>query len=345
MINLIGRDLTEYISSNTMTTINKKLNPFIWTYDLKGLVLDLKLENEDVVTIKLLPNQHWQPAKAGQYIDLYLNIDGKKYTRSYTISSIHKKQITLTIKKTEKGLVSNWLHKQLKKGMVLDISQAAGSFTYQAHAKSLFISAGSGITPCFSILNELLSKQTTVPNIQFFVQFSKQKDIIFKNQLIEWSKKINLTIALSQEDNKMKLNENHFKRLFPDFMERNIYLCGPEGFMDTVIQILEKENYNFTNLKIERFVEKQYHSTHTGLSNIYFKQFNQKIQLTHSDNNKSLLEIGLEHGLNLEKGCQRGICGSCKLILHEGNVSGNQLGSAVYICTAFPASDYLVLGA
>jgi ferredoxin len=216
-INKIGRDLTEYISSNTMNIVTKKVNPFIWTYDLKALVLDKNLENSGEITVTLLPNQHWKEAKTGQYIELKIFIEGKENRYSYPISSIKNNTISLNIKNSKKITVSNWLHSNLKIGMILEISGPLGEFNY-------------------------------------------------------------------------------------------------------------------------------YQRPTSGFPVVYFKQYNKQIQLTEADKGKSLLQIGIENGLNLEKGCKRGICGTCKLILHEGSVEGNKIGSAVYICSAFPVSESVVLG-
>ena len=350
MLQKLGRDLTEYISSNTMNVVNKKLNPFIWTYDLLALVLQVDSENSEVITVTLLPNQHWQGAQPGQYIDLKITLGDQEHLRSYSISTVTDQHITLTIKKVKKGRVSHWLHEHLKPGLTLNISQAFGDFIYKKQPKLLFICAGSGITPCFSLLQHLMEKPDA-PDIQFFAQFSKSAEIIFSVQLEQWSKKIKLKIALSQDEPQARLCPENFKQLFPDFKERSIYLCGPEGFMQTVLQILEVEAYPLEDLCVEKFVNQRVQNRQLGaqlepqlLPKVYFKQFNKQIQLTESDTQKSLLEIGLENGLNLEKGCQRGICGTCKLVLHEGSVTGNTLGQAVYICTAFPASKRVVLG-
>jgi hypothetical protein len=216
IINYIGRDLTEYISSNTMNVVTKKVNPFIWTYDLKALVVNKYSENNEVIILDLLPNQHWKDAKPGQYIKVKLLIEGKEYRNSYLISSIKDSFINITINMGKDEVVSKWIHQHLKVGMTFDIS---GPFDE--------------------------SKIASKPKI------------------------------------------------FP---------------------------------------------------RVYFKHYNKQLQLTEKDQGKSLLQLGIENGLNLERGCKRGICGTCKLILHEGCVEGNKLGNAVYICTAFPASELVVLG-
>ncbi|MFN8674425.1 MAG: iron-sulfur cluster-binding domain-containing protein [Candidatus Sericytochromatia bacterium] len=346
IINIIGRDTTEYISSNTMNLVMKKINPFIWTYDLKLLVLEKYYENESVITLTLLPNQHWQQAKAGQYVELKFNINGKEYKRNYSISSIDKNIIKITIKRIENGLISNWIHKNLNIGDEIQSSGALGNFIYKQQKKILFISAGTGITPCFSIFNDLIKNKNNLPDINFFSQFSKEKDLVFKNELDTIKKNNFPNLKIDVITTKNKLTVNNFKEYFPDFMDRSIYLCGPEGFMTMVINILEKSNYDFNNLYIENFYEKANLLNKENIisSKIYFKTYNKEVILTKNDTKKTLLDIGLENGLNLEKGCKKGICGTCKLVLHEGDVIGNKLGKVVYLCTSYPNSELVVIG-
>ena len=71
---------------------------------------------------------------------------------------------------------------------------------------------------------------------------------------------------------------------------------------------------------------------------------NARITLTAADQGKTLLQVALDHGVELEHGCGKGACGTCKLVVHDGQACGNVLGKTVYLCTAYPASRELVLG-
>ena len=44
----LGRQWVDYIASNTMTEFNRRHNDFIWTYELKALIVDIKTEADDV---------------------------------------------------------------------------------------------------------------------------------------------------------------------------------------------------------------------------------------------------------------------------------------------------------
>ena len=69
------------------------------------------------------------------------------------------------------------------------------------------------------------------------------------------------------------------------------------------------------------------------------------VHLTAADQGKTLLQLAQDHGVDLESGCGQGACGTCKLTVHDGQACGNVMGTTVYLCTAYPGSQHLVLGA
>ena len=354
----IGRDWLDYVASNTMTEFNRRWNSFVWTYDLKALVIDVKDEALGVKTITLMPNQHWKQMAPGQHIGLTAHIGGQPVTRYYSLSPVENDCFTITVKRTQNGNLSAWVHEQLRPGMIVDITQAQGHFCYRQQAKVLFITAGAGITPCYSMTKALLDDDQT-PDIAFYAQFSTAEDVIFADSLSQWrSCGVTVTTALSRPapadtpDGAFApaLSLDNIDTLLPDFRERDIYLCGPQGFMDKIIGILQDKGYDLNRLDSERFVA---HSAHAlspedfqaHEAEIYFQHLDKRIQLDVEDQGLTLMQIAERHGVLIEAGCRQGMCGTCKLTLRQGEVAGNTLGNAVYLCTAFPASNLLVLDA
>lgn len=78
---------------------------------------------------------------------------------------------------------------------------------------------------------------------------------------------------------------------------------------------------------------------------VYFKHLNKEVRIPTASLPKSILDIGIEAGINLERGCQKGICGTCKLVLHEGEIKGKSTGKVIYCCKSFPASQKVYIGA
>jgi len=350
-LQIFGRDRLDYFCSNTFNYLTRRLNPFLWSYDLQARVLQRRNETPEVVSFELLPNQYWQAPQAGQYIELSYQVAGQNLERAYSISAHNQHSFWITVKRH--GLVSSALHETLQVGDVVRLRGPLGQFVYQGQKSLLLICAGSGITPCFAILADLLAMPAELrPQIQFYAQFSHPQDTIFAEILKQWrAAGLQLDLAYSQAPAAGTLpaiKRENFSELFPHFEQQDIYLCGPEGFKQTVLQALENLNFPAERLQIEHFgglqtAEADW-SESEPLPEVYFSAYNCRIQMRPEDRQKTLLELGLEHGLNLEKGCRKGYCGSCKLVLHAGQVQGQTQGKAVYICSAYAKSERVVLG-
>ena len=73
----------------------------------------------------------WFQFLPGQHTILFLNIDGKDVMRTYTIalSLTRPHTITITSKRLPKGVVTNWMHDNLKVGDCIDALYIGGSFS------------------------------------------------------------------------------------------------------------------------------------------------------------------------------------------------------------------------
>ena len=99
------------------------------------------------------------PYLPGQFLRLSLEIDGKPVKRAYTIASTPTRNsyIEITVKREEHGLVSRYLHDHVNVGDLLNITAAAGKFTFTGseHDSIVLIGGGVGITPLMSVVRGL----------------------------------------------------------------------------------------------------------------------------------------------------------------------------------------------
>src|SRR5574344_1739201 len=96
--------------------------------------------------------------KAGSYLSISLTIGSTKLTRPYSLSSSPKESLegfyTLTIKRAQGGLASNYILDHWAVGDVVLTSAPLGQFTYSPirDAKTVIgLAGGSGITPFYSL--------------------------------------------------------------------------------------------------------------------------------------------------------------------------------------------------
>ena len=117
---------------------------------------------EDSVTLTLRPNRVWEGLRAGQFVQVSVEIDGVRHTRCYSPASPEAsgRELEITVKRHPEGLVSNFLADHARPGMVLGLSQADGDFHLPDPRPDsiLLIGAGSGITPLMGILRTLFAE-------------------------------------------------------------------------------------------------------------------------------------------------------------------------------------------
>lgn len=347
----------DYVASNTMTDLNRRLNGFIWTYELQAQVVAVRDEAPGVKTFVLRPNQLWQGFEPGQHVELVLpiqDVQGQPVKRFYSVSPQPQGRFSITVKQTRQGRASRWLHENLRVGHRLPIGQAQGRFVRRPEqGKLLYLCAGSGITPCHSMVSAALAEPAAQrPQLQVIAQFREAADLIFKDDLAAWKQagiKVDTLFSAGSPQGlpASRLDAEHLRRLCPDLEQREVFLCGPEGFMHGMIQALQSLGVDPMRIHTERF-NVSHLTPSTGFSvagtEVRFKHLDACFTMTAADEGKTLLQAALDHGVNLEHGCTQGMCGTCKLSVHEGQVSGNVLGRAVYMCTSFPASREIVLG-
>lgn len=349
LIKALGRDRLEYLASNTTNEVTRRIDSFIWSYDCKAKIVAIRQETPDTKTFVLLPNQHFKQPLAGQHIEVTLKGDSFQETvsRCYTLSEISTDTVSITVKHNPEGQVSDWLHKHAEVGVVFDISSPRGRFVYREQDKLLFICAGSGITPAFSMINNLLENPQKV-DLALFYRTQTPENTIFSEQLSGLTSKVKLDLSYSRlsTENAASLVDQ-LMEVYPDIKQQHIYLCGPESFRNEVIKYLESIDYDMSRLEIEQFTLpanniQQGRKLDEDIS-VTLKSRNINFVIPAKDANKTILEAAEKQGVEMEHGCRSGMCGSCKINLVSGEVSGNQIGKSIYPCSSYPASNQLVL--
>jgi ferredoxin-NADP reductase len=357
----IDREWVDYLVSNTMTELNRWLNGFVWTYDIKAQVVRVTDEAPGVKTFELRPNQHWSGMVAGQYVELIAHIDGQEVRRCYSPTRLANGRLSVTVKAVSQGVMSNWLHQHARPGTTLRLGRPSGRFCLEASQRRvLMLCAGSGITPCHSMVQDALQNiaqqgNSHSPDIQVIAQFRTAQEVVFKDALkATWPEAgVKVTVALSQgtaPDSVVRLDATTLMQQCPDLKERDIFLCGPDGFMAQMIRHLHDLGMDMARVHTERFVNgaSPVHGPgdfKVAGTEVCFQHLGETITLTVQDQGKTLLDIARAHDVYVESGCCQGMCGTCRLTVHDGQASGNVLGKVVYLCTAYPASSRLVLDA
>jgi fatty acid desaturase/ferredoxin len=82
---------------------------------------------------------------------------------------------------------------------------------------------------------------------------------------------------------------------------------------------------------------------YSGRSTIEFQPGQDIIYYGADDHGKSILQVAGEQNIKVKSSCTKGKCGRCKMRLIDGQLSGNVIADTAYLCTSFPASEYILL--
>ncbi len=144
-----------------------------WTGWRPFVVKEKVAESAEITSFYLYPTDAGTVAdfEPGQYISvrLFLPALNLLQPRQYSISSApNGSHYRISVKKEAgsthpDGMISNWLHDEIKAGDIIDVSAPAGSFTLQPDTQKpvVFISGGVGQTPLLCMLESLIQRQHT----------------------------------------------------------------------------------------------------------------------------------------------------------------------------------------
>ncbi|MCA8959109.1 MAG: FHA domain-containing protein [Planctomycetes bacterium] len=236
--------------------------------DVELKLVDIVDEAPDVKTFRFVGIQpllfSYQP---GQFLTLILDIDGQSVKRSYSMSSSPSRPHTLeiTVKRVPGGLVSNHLQDNLKLGQVIRARGPSGKFTCFSYpsSKMLFIGAGSGCTPLMSMARWIVDTNADV-DVKYLVSARNPEDIIFSQELEYLSARHSGFEAAATVTGQAsgsgrwlgyrgRLCAPMLQLFAPDLMERHVYMCGPDGFMDAVRDCLKSIGFDMSRLHTESF--------------------------------------------------------------------------------------------
>jgi ring-1,2-phenylacetyl-CoA epoxidase subunit PaaE len=349
-------------------------------YDLT--VKNIVQETRDTISV-VFEQPSGQPVqyKSGQFLTLIVPVNGKEVRRAYSLCSspFVDKDLSVTVKRVEQGLMSNWLPDNLKPGLRIKVMEPMGQFTTEFAADRkrhlVMFAGGSGITPMMSIIKSILTQEPD--SIVSLIYCNRDIDsIIFKESLDEMQTRdegrLHVIHVLDNAPMNWQgysglLNHEMLTKLFervPDWgIDKTTYLmCGPEGMMKNVDSLLAMRNIPKEKIFKESFVQgtidKDQKKEEVIIAPGELKAREVTIRYDGQEYKvlvppgKAILETALDQGIDLPYSCQSGLCTACrgkalsgmvKLDEEEGLSQSERAEGYVLTCVGHPLTDDVVI--
>jgi len=341
------------------------------------VVKEIIEHSKDVKTFVFAPNEAKGTKKlayfsAGQYICLRLKIGEARISRPYSLSSSPKESLegkyTLTIKRVDGGLCSNYVLDNWRVGTEFDASAPLGVFTYEPlrdAQKVIGLAGGSGITPFFSLAKAIMEGDEDC-SLTLLYGSRREEDILFLEEFRKIEKKtkgkfklINVLSDESKEGFEQGFITAELIKKYAPKGEYSIFMCGPQAMYNACDKEIEKLKIRRKFVRHElfgeyRFPEKNedYPKEAVGCVFNLTVKIQDEVKVIKCDANETLLVAMEKAGIAAPSECRSGICGYCHSRLCSGNVyvpksvDGRRFADLEYgyihPCCTFPLSDLTI---
>ncbi|WP_273542480.1 hybrid-cluster NAD(P)-dependent oxidoreductase [Szabonella alba] len=323
------------------------------------------------------PSGAWFDYQPGQFVTLDLPVAPHRgatgnVQRTYTISSSPSRplSISVTVKAQADSIGTRWMLDHLKPGMRIRAFGPSGIFSSHRHpsAKYLFISAGSGITPMMSMTTWAWDSGT-MPDITFIHAARRPSEIILKKRIEQFADRVpglKLRFTVEEPDPfqswhgyQGRLSQIMLGLMAPDYLEREVFCCGPEPFMQAVREMLVSLGYDMEHYHQESFGAPVRTEAEAPVIDDIAPDAEAAASVTFSASGvttacmetETILAVARRSGLNIPSGCTFGLCGTCKIrktggevhMVHNGGISDEDVAEGyILACCSQPLGKVAV---
>lgn len=207
----------------------------------------------------------WPGHKSGQHLDVRLTAeDGYQAQRSYSIASAPTEEhLVITVERLDDGEVSPFLTDELRVGDQFELrGPIGGYFVWQTSLSDplLMLAGGSGVVPFRSMLRDWATgPRSQTPRLLYSSRSLEQ--VIYREELGAHARDgVEVEIILTREwptgwsGHRGRIDLELLEQFaFPVVTQPTVYVCGPNGFVETASQALTELGYPPARIRTERF--------------------------------------------------------------------------------------------
>jgi ring-1,2-phenylacetyl-CoA epoxidase subunit PaaE len=281
--------------------------------------------------------------QAGQFITFLIDLHGTEYRRSYSFSSTPgiDPYPSVTIREKQNGEISRHILHHWRAGDQVTALLPSGRFTLPGHTTTprdiFLLGAGSGITPLFSILKDILHNEPTA-HVKLIYSNASEKRTIFHTQLQElltkFPQQLHIIHLYSSDPpdqiirrlSNLSLEPLVLQQLRYRKQDAQFFVCGPPEYMRMALLTLTYMGFEEEQLHKENFVVNTApqlarigtpEDSSTKTVELHLRGGVHKLSIP---GNHNILGEALAQGIAIPYSCKGGICGSCTARCTKGKV-------------------------
>lgn len=249
---------------------------------------------------------------AGAHIDVHIPGDAglvRQYSLCNAPHEQHRYQIGVLDDPASRG-GSATIHRLLQAGMDLRISEPRNLFELAPEARrSLLFAGGIGITPILCMAEHLAASGADF-ELHYCVRARDRAAFINRLQASTFAERV---FVHADEEPASVLQAASV--LAGPRSDVHLYVCGPGGFMQHVLDSARAQGWSEANLHREYFAAAPVDTRADGSFSVKVNSTGQVFEIPRDQSVIQVLEL---HGIELPVSCEQGVCGTCLTGVLEG---------------------------
>jgi ferredoxin-NADP reductase len=319
------------------------------------------------------------PFRPGQYVNLFVDVDGILTSRPYSISSPPSagnpegegETVDLTVRDKPGGFVAPCLLNQVQVGDEFETTGPAGCFYHEPLIDGtdlVFLAGGSGITPFMSILRDAFPPEGPATSLQIHLLYGSRTpdDVIFGPELDEMSAthpNLHYSLIISEPSLGYRgltgfLTTELIRDRVGDVQGKTFYICGPNLMYDLCLVGLAELGVPRHRIKRELYGPPDDVTREPGWPEDLEAStlFDVEIEMPAPDKRRTirapagepLLNSLERYGIVVPAICRAGECSACRTRLMAGRVfqpantglrESDREHGYIHACVSYPLED------
>ena len=313
------------------------------------------------------------PFRPGQYINVFVDVDGVLTSRPYSIASPpllpaekERAVLELTVRDKPGGFVAPYLLHEVQVGDEIETTGPTGGFYHEPLIDGddlVFLAGGSGITPFRSIILDNIRRERRLV-IHLLYGSRVLDDVIYGDELAELANdhaSLFYTLVISEPppgyegDSRTGLLDAKLIRDEVGSVEgKTFYICGPNAMYDLVLAELEELGVPPHKIRRELYGPPADVTKAPGwpkglpAGRVFSVEVAGKRTVVRAPAGEPLLNSLERYGLLVPAVCRSGACSACRLRLVSGRVfmpshtglrESDRRHGYVHACVSYPLED------
>ena len=276
------------------------------------VVISRKNEAQDICSYELasVDDSALPGFSAGAHIDVHLP-GGliRQYSLCNHPDERHRYVIGVLKDPASRG-GSQSLHEQIKPGDRLRISEPRNLFALTHDARrSLLFAGGIGITPILCMAERLAHSGADF-ELHYCARSSTRAAFVERLRNSPFADRVFLHF-----DEQPETALNAARVLAAPQLDTHLYVCGPGGFMQHILDSARAQGWKEAALHREYFAAAPMDSSNDGSFSVKLGSSGQVFEIPAD---KTVVQVLESHGIDIPMSCEQGVCGTCLTRVLEG---------------------------